>query len=518
MSNTVSDHLHQLIKSLSKAEKRYFKIYSKRHTIGDKNNYLLIFEAIEKQSDYNEDAILKKFKNEAFINKFSITKTRIYDHVLKSLDAFHSNSSVNAQLKRQLHYAEILYKKSLYKQSSKQLKSARKIAYKYEKHTTLLEIFMWEKLLIEKDNYTQTKTKELQAILDEDQLTLEKIGNYIQFWNVKSRLFQILHQQGRARSADELEKFKSIIDTALLKTEDKALYFETKYLFHHIYSAYFFAAGDYKQCYEHLGKLLLHIDSNKDQFKEEPNIYFSVLTNIIYVTSQLNNYKQSFHYLEQLRALPEALRLNSNEDLDIKLFSSTNSIELTLYAITGQFDKGINLVPQIEEGFRLYGEKINNVRKAYIEANITILYFCKEEFNAALKWSNQLLNNADIDKTLDIFCFTQILNLLIHLELDNYRLAPYALKSAQRYLKTRNRTYQFETIMLNFIGNKLKSKTVEEDELLYLNLSEDLQKLQSDPFEKSAFEYFNFIAWVKSKLAKTSFETTIKNELSKVSL
>ena len=175
-------------------------------------------------------------------------------------------------------------------------------------------------------------------------------------------------------------------------------------------------------------------------------------------------------------------------------------------------------MPQIQEGFRLYGEKINNVRKAYIEANITILYFCKEEFNAALKWSNQLLNNADIDKTLDIFCFTQILNLLIHLELDNYRLAPYALKSAQRYLKTRNRTYQFETIMLNFIGNKLKSKTVEEDELLYLNLSEDLQKLQSDPFEKSAFEYFNFIAWVKSKLAKTSFETTIKNELSKVSL
>ena len=153
MSNTVSDHLHQLIKSLSKAEKRYFKIYSKRHTIGDKNNYLLLFDAIEKQTDYNEDAVLKKFKNEAFINRFSITKTRLYDHVLKSLDAFHSNSSVNAQLKRQIHYAEILYKKSLYKQSSKQLKSAKKIAYKYEKHTTLLEIFMWEKLLIEKDNY-----------------------------------------------------------------------------------------------------------------------------------------------------------------------------------------------------------------------------------------------------------------------------------------------------------------------------------------------------------------------------
>lgn len=516
MSNKVSDHIHQLIKSLSKAEKRYFKLYSTRHTIGDKNNYMLIFDAIEKQTTYNEETIIKKFQNEAFINKFSITKTRLYEHVLKSLDAFHSNSSVNAQLKRQLHYAEILYKKSLYKQSAKQLKSARKIAYKYEKHTTLLEIFMWEKLIIEKDNYTNTKSKELTEILDEDKLTLDKISNYIQFWNVKSRLFQLLHKQGRARSADELEKFKNIIDTALLKSEDRALFFETKYLYHHIYSAYFFGTGDYKQCYEHLVKLLLYIESNKDQFKEEPNIYFSVLTNMIYVTSQLNDYNESFRYLEKLRELPEALRLSSNEDIDIKLFSSTNSIELTLYAITGQFDKGIDLVPQIEEGFRIYGEKINNVRRAYLEANISILFFCKEEYNSALKWSNQLLNNADIDKTLDIFCFTQILNLLIHLELDNYRLAPYALKSAQRYLKTRNRTYRFETVMLSFISDKLKCKSEIEENLLYIDLSNNLHQLKTDPFEKSAFEYFNFLAWVKSKVEKTSFEEAIMKELNEV--
>ena len=199
----------------------------------------MIFDAIEKQTTYDEDAIIRKFKNESFINKFSITKNRLYDHVLKSLDAYHSNSSINAQLKRQLHYAEILYKKSLYKQSSKQLKSAKKIAYKYEKHTSLLEIFMWEKLLIEKDNYTNTNEDGLLQIVTEDQLILDKIGNHIQFWNIKSRLFQILNQQGRVRSANELERFKQIIDNTLLSSEDRALYFETKYLYHHIYSAYF---------------------------------------------------------------------------------------------------------------------------------------------------------------------------------------------------------------------------------------------------------------------------------------
>lgn len=516
MSNKVSNQLHQLIKSLTKAEKRYFKLYSSRHTIGEKNNYQIIFDAIDKQSVYDEDAILRKFKKEAFVNKFSITKNRLYETILKSLDAFHANSSIEAQLKRQIHCAEILYKKSLYKQSAKQLRSAKKIAYKYEKHTSLLEIFMWEKLLIEKDNYTSTGKNELAEILDQDQLILDKIRNYSQFWNIKSRLFQILHQQGRARSADELSRFKNIIDNILLTSEDRALYFETQYLYHHIYSAYYFGTGDYPHCYDHLTKLVKHIENNKDKFKEEPNIYFSVLTNIIYVGSQLKAYKEVFGYLEKLRSLPETLVLNSNEDLDIKLFSSTHSIELTLHAITGQFDKGLALVPKIEEGFRIYGEKINSVRRAYLEANIAILYFCDEDYNQALKWSNQLLNNADIDKTLDIFCFTQILNLLIHLELGNKRLAPYALKSAQRYLQTRNRVYRFESVMLAFINKALKSKSDSDLNVLYVKLAEELEELKTDPFEKAAFEYFDFVSWVRSKIENRPYKEVVWGEIGEV--
>ncbi len=509
MSNKVSDQLHQLIKSLTKAEKRYFKLYSSRHTIGEKNNYQIIFDAIDKQSEYDEPAILKKFKNEAFVNKFSITKNRLYDSILKSLDAFHANSSIEAGLKRQIHCAEILYKKSLYKQSAKQLRSAKKTAYKYEKHTSLLEIFMWEKLLIEKDNYTSIGQNELAAILDQDLLILDKIRNYSQFWNIKSELFQLLHQQGRARSANELARFKNLIDNTLLSSEDRALYFETQYLYHHIYSAYYFAAGDYPHCYDHLTKLVKHIETNRDKFKEEPNIYFSVLTNLIYVGSQLKAFKEVFGYLEKLRALPETLSVNTNEDLDIKLFSSTNSIELTLYAITGQFDKGIDMVPQIEEGFRLYGDKINSVRRAYLEANIAILHFCNEDYNQALKWSNQLLNNANIDKTLDIFCFTQILNLLIHLELGNKRLAPYALKSAQRYMQTRNRVYRFESVMLSFINKALKAKDEESLDQLYLDLNAGLSELYDDPFERAAFEYFDFPSWVQSKIEKRPYKEIV---------
>ena len=132
MSGKSSDTLHRLIQSLSKQEKRHFKIFAGRHTIGEQNNYVLLFDAIEKMKEYDEDTLLKKFKGESSLNNFSITKSRLYETILRSLDVFHHNSSVDAQLWKELHYTEILYKKTLYDQCAKRLRSARKLAEKYE--------------------------------------------------------------------------------------------------------------------------------------------------------------------------------------------------------------------------------------------------------------------------------------------------------------------------------------------------------------------------------------------------
>src|SRR6185369_525079 len=132
MSKKPSDSLHRLIRSMNKPEKRYFKIYASRHS-SEKNNYLKLFEVVDAQDEYSEESILKKLHKEPFIKKFPIAKARLFDTILRSLDAFHANSSIDAQLKRQLHFAEILYKKSLYDQCARMLESARRLATRHEK-------------------------------------------------------------------------------------------------------------------------------------------------------------------------------------------------------------------------------------------------------------------------------------------------------------------------------------------------------------------------------------------------
>ena len=514
MSNQASDTLFRLIKSLNKPEKRYFKVFSSRISGGEKSNYSILFDAIDKQKEYDEAVIMKRFRKEAFIKSFSITKSRLYDAILRSLDAYHANSSTEAQLKKLLHCVEILYKKALYHQSAKLLLSAKRIAEKYEKHTTLLEIFEWEKMLIEKDTYENTDEKALEKMLADDMRVLKKIEIFSNYWNVKSRLFFILNKRGKARSEKEISGFKNIIDSTLLKSDAKDRYFRTEYLYNHMYSVYYFGIGDYKNSYKYLNDNVEHIEKNVDKFKDEPNIYFSLLTNIIYIGIQSKKYKEAFEFLEKLRAMPEKLALTKNEDLDFRLFYSVYSTEQTIYYLMGEFEKGMDTIPIVEEGMKLYEGKLSNVRKSFMFFNSALICFGAEKYAQALRWTNRLLNDIDIKKSEDIYCFSQMLNLIIHFELGNDRMIPYAIKSTQRYLKTRNRVYKFETVFMNFINKMLKLDKKQQIQA-YKELKPELEELKKDNFERTAFEYFDFLSWTESKISGKPFKEIMKAKAKK---
>ena len=86
-----SGELHQLIKNLSMSEKRYFKIFSSRHVIAGENNYIRLFDAIDKQEEYNEQKIKTALSKEAFVSHLPSEKHYLYNHVLDSLNAFHKD-------------------------------------------------------------------------------------------------------------------------------------------------------------------------------------------------------------------------------------------------------------------------------------------------------------------------------------------------------------------------------------------------------------------------------------------
>lgn len=48
-----------VIKNLSMSEKRYFKIFSERHTIVEQNKYIALFDELDKAVEENDTEIKK---------------------------------------------------------------------------------------------------------------------------------------------------------------------------------------------------------------------------------------------------------------------------------------------------------------------------------------------------------------------------------------------------------------------------------------------------------------------------
>jgi hypothetical protein len=513
MSKTSSDLLFRFIKSLTSAEKRYFKLFAGRHVIGQKNEYLKLFEAFDKQDIYNELLIRKSFRQLRARNSFAIAKNRLYETILKSLDSYHSESSIDVLLRSQLHYTEILFKKSLYEECEKMMLRTRKLAVKYEKHPVVYETYQWEKKIIEKDGYSTISELQIQNLMESELLALDKMNNYTEFWNIKSRLVFMLNRYGKVRDDSELKNFKTIIDNILLKSEDTALSYETRYLYNHIFSAYYFGVGDYASSYQYIKKQLDLMESNMEMLKEEPNKYFAALTNMIYFCTQLHKYKETPKYLDKLKNIPVMLGKKSTEDLEIKLFSSSQSAEITLYIQTGQFKKAEQMIPEITDGLKKYKSKINKIREASLYFNIATVYFATGQFNESLKWVNKLLNDNLLDATQDIYALARMLDIVIHLEIGNTDLIPYTLRSVLRYLTKRNRMYRFESVFLDFVKVIAKASTEKARKSVYSNLYTQLLSLHEDPFEKPVFENFDFLTWSESKISGKSFADLIAEKV-----
>jgi hypothetical protein len=511
MSKTSSPALFELIKSLTKSEKRYFKIYASRHTIGEENNGVRIFDFIDQQNRFDEEAIYQNFKGEAFLNQFPITKNRLYEQIINALDAFHSSKNQEAQLYKMLHSVNILYSKGLYDHAIRELKKAKNLAKKHNKIAILLQLANEEKRIIETQGYQKADENSIEKHIQETFGLTEQYNFYNELWMVKSKLFIELNQFGQARSSIEIEKYTKLFSQFESIKQTKKISFENQYLIYHFKSAYYFAILKHDDSLNSLKENLHHFKNNKVKIKEYPNQYFSILTNIIHLESKNANSRETHTHLNELKSFPHQLKSSLTEDLAIKLFSSINSIELKILNQEGDFAKATLLSSEIEEGIEKYETEITPFRKAYLAFNMSVAFFGNEDFNQSLKWINLILNNRDLDQKEDIVSFAHLLNLLIHFELKNDVLLPYAIKSTKRFLSKRKRTFKFETVFLKHLTKISNAQNKYEIEDLLQNVDEEIKALKDDPFEAVAFEYFDFHVWLTSKVKNKSFQN-VKRE------
>ena len=141
--NLISNRdLYDLVKSLSKSEKRFLKLTASASDINP--NLITLFNTIELASDFKEDFYAKtgKSKNETLQTK-SQTSENLYNFILKCLRSFHAESSASYVIKDEITNILNLFDKAQYKQCRKILNKQKQEAYRFERFHFILELIIF---------------------------------------------------------------------------------------------------------------------------------------------------------------------------------------------------------------------------------------------------------------------------------------------------------------------------------------------------------------------------------------
>ena len=512
-----SDELFELIRSLKKSEKGYFKKFTAIHIKGDKNNYTKLFEAIDKQKKYDEKKIKKALGEGYFSKHLPKEKNYLYNLILKSLRSYYTNSSIDKQLKDLLINVEILFKKELYKQCQRVLSKAKKIALRFEKQLALLEIIQWEKELAHQEMDIEKTKNYLSKGFKEEYNVLQKTKNAIDYKRYVLEMDIVLRQEGSRISQPLNEKLKAIIDNPLFKEQKRALTLEANHLYYTAHVIYHFLKKDFKTSAAYSIKSIQLLESCPEQLRDKIPQYFTALGNLL--VNQLNSEKYSalFQSIKKVRTI--ALDYSSNEvepKITKELLIASYNIELWAYVKTARFEQGLLIIPELIKELETLGNMIKKESEIVLISQISKTYFGAGNYRKALLWNNKLLNDKEKALRQDIYCLAKIFNLIIHFELRNEQFVEYSAVSTYRFLSKHNRLYKFENTLLHFIRKRF-SKTGSRKKLIidFKELKADLLAISKDPFEKEIIESFHFISWLESKIENKPFAEIIRRKMKK---
>lgn len=483
---TSSDSLFELIKSLSRTEKRYFKLYISRHSLGQKGINEKLFNAISTQNIYEETALINRFRNENFAKNFSVAKTRLYNNILQSLQFFHSRKSIDNTLNQYLNEIEILYKKSLYDHCWKILRKAEKLSVESDKNISQLAFFKWKIKLTEAAKY-QTKNS---AGIENEFIKAKELVNELTEENeiiaFKTNFFQELYA-GKVTKANT----KIAQQIKALGTINKYGSKKSKLTYCQIKAAWYFALNQQKKAINYAEKSLVFISDDEIETK------IASLGNIVYSSISSKEYAKAELYLSQLKVLRSNNYSSLSDAQQARLFENISSLDLYLNLSQGKIEAAYNLMNETAEELSQYNGQISSLNRASFYFNFSQISLIKGEYKNALSWINQLINYPKIDKNERIFSQGLLLSLIIHLELDNYSYILSKLKSIERYLSMRNRLHDFEIIFLKHMKLLAKNR-IEDQHELYLNWRMEILKSGIEK-QHTLLTSFNLINWLTSK-------------------
>lgn len=503
-----NDNLFRLIKSLDKNEKGYFKKQAQSYSREKDQNYMKLFDAIDSQEDYNEEALLKKFRNEPFAKQFSVAKSYLWELLLKTQRNYRAGTSKFMRLNALMENGEVLFEKGLYEEAAKMWEKANELATAYDEKAFMLDIEAWKRRYYV-DLRADLWDENVIPSFHRTEKLIDDISGTFEIQKIYFQIAKFIKTQPYFRTEEQKQEWEKILDQPILFHENEPADFYGKLYFNCIHSTFHNLSGHGKENQFYQKKIIELWESNPALIEVEPIRYIAAVSNYLGSLSKFGNNEEFISFVEQFE--PPQLHSISQKAIYFEHWWMWKEITFRLRVDMEGFGKFID---ETNEDILRYKPFINKVRWMLIRFETANYYFSVNQIPSALEILDELMDTKDIDLRKDIQAHVRLLYLVAHYELENNLILESISRSAKRYLQQKDFYYTTERIFLKHFNKLIYSADKKEtQQIIHAMLEEIESQLAGNEKERQAFANFNLTNWIRAKAKGISISEVIKQEM-----
>jgi hypothetical protein len=508
MANHQKDFLFVLIKSLSKSEKRQFKIFASRLETSSNTKFIELFNILDKSEVYDEKMILKN----GLIKKVQLSnlKSYLYKQILVSIRLNIPSQNIRYQLREQIDFAVILYNKGLYKQSLKILDKTKALAIENDEKYMAFEIVEFEKLI-----ESQYITRSIQGRADELVVQAKELNyrNTIssKLSNLSLQLYGIMLKTGYVKSDAEYTYIDDYFKKHISKLDESKFGFREKYWFYNANLWRSFLVQDFLASYKYAFKWVTLFYDNPNMIYLNP-VFFLKGNNYLLESLYMLKYKSNFKkYLVLLEETIKDPRFPNNDNIACLSFLYLYNNKLNYHILEGSFVESEYLIPEILSKLKIHNDHLDEHHEMLFYYKIASIYFGNEKYAECITYLEKIINNKNLSMREDLMCFSRLLCLIAHYELGKDFYIENQIKNTYKFLIKMNDMHEVQKEIIRFMKN-LNSIYPSDIKKEFIKMKERFVELDKNTYEKRAFLYLDIISWLESKIENRKISDIIKEK------
>ena len=507
MAEAQKDSLLTLIQSLSKSEKRQFRLYVNRLGINTDAKFLLLFDVMDKMLEYDDNKILdKKITTK---QQLSNLKAHLYKQILVSLRMNPSNQNNKILIREQLDFATILYNKGLYKQSLKILDKTKQTAIELEEKDIAYEIVEFEKV-IESQYITRSISSRADDLISDAKVLGKVNALNSKLSNMSLKLYSMMLSNGFAKNNEDKERITTFFDHHMPKKDLELMSFREKLWFYKAHVWKFLLLQDFISAYKYSLQWVDLFYTHKEMIQNHP-VWFmkgnSYLLNALFLLRK----KKRFEFW--LKKLDVTLNRNfpRNDNTEAVEFTVLFNAKMNLLFLKGEYDDANKLIKEINDHKKFHDFKIDDHHILILHFKIASTYLGNRDYPNCIKELEKIINHKNTSVRDDLYFNSRMLMLMAMIDSGIDENLEEFMEETVRFYRRMKQQTDYHTLTIDLF-QEIHDVFPDERKAVAERYLKAYNVMVENPYNTRSFVYLDIISWLESIMQNRNIAEVIRDK------